>query len=164
MSAQETGFIGRFVGGMIRRSIRSKLRNLWWSPPKDTFKAPAIVYANHHGWLDGYVMFHAMAKLSLPSLAWVEEYDAFPLFRFVGALRYAKGDLEGRVKTIRQTMRKLSSEGKSLVLFPEGILHRPPTVRPFQKALHGIATKVPEAAFVPVAIVYEQSIHERPEA
>lgn len=164
MSSQTDGFIGRVVGGMIRRSTRSRLRNLYWSAPNETLSAPVIFYCNHHGWLDGYVMFHVVEKLKLKALDWIEEFDAFPLFSSVGGMRYAAGDTTGRAATIRKTIRLMNTEKRSLMLFAEGVLHRPPTIWPLGKALQLVAEKVKGVTLVPTAIYYEHSIHERPEA
>ena len=161
---QEEGIIGRAVGGMIRRTVKSRLRNLYWSPPKDPLKQPVIFYANHHGWLDGYLMFEALTKLDIHFLDWIEEFDSFPLFSKVGGMRFAKDDIIGRANTVRATIKLMRSEDRSLILFPEGILHRPPNLLPFGRSLEVVANKVPNASLVPVAIYYELSMHERPEA
>ena len=164
MSTQTEGFLGWLVGGMIRRSTRSRLRNLYWSAPKEPLTAPVIFYCNHHGWLDGYVMFHVVEKLKLRALDWIEEFDAFPLFSKVGGMRYAAGDPTCRATTIRKTIRLMNAEKRSLMLFAEGVLHRPPAIWPLGKALQLVAEKVKGVTLVPTAIYYEHSIHERPEA
>ena len=161
---QEEGIIGKIVGAMIRRTVRTRLRNLYWSPPDLKLKTPVILYANHNGWLDGYLMFHAVTKLGIRALDWIEEFDTFPLFAKVGGMRFTRGDIIGRANTIRATIKLMRSEGRSLVVFPEGVLHRPGDVLPFGRALETVAKKVPNADMIPVAIVYELSMHERPEA
>lgn len=161
--SQEQGLMGRFVGGMIRRSVHSRFHTVYWSAPSTPLPAPAILYANHHGWMDGYLMFHLVSRLGLACVDWIEEFDAFPLFRRVGGMRFAKGDISGRAATIRRTI-SLMREGKSLVLFPEGVLHRPPALRQFGRAIELIANKVPGVTLAPIAIHTELSMHERPEA
>ena len=49
------------------------------------------------------------------------------------------------------------------MIFAEQKLHPPPEVLPFGRALEIVATRVPGATIVPVAIRYEMSMHERPE-
>ena len=164
MSTQTEGFIGWMVGGMIRRSVRSRLRNLYWSAPQEPLTAPVIFYSNHHGWLDGYILFHVVEKLKLKAVDWIEEFDAFPLFAKAGGMRYAAGDTTGRATTIRKTIRLMNAEKRSLMLFAEGVLHRPPAIWPLGKALQLVAEKVKGVTLVPTAIYYEHSIHERPEA
>jgi len=161
---QEQGFVGRMVGNMVRRSVRQRFHTVWWNAPQTAPRAPAVLYANHHGWMDGYLMFYLVTKLGLPSVDWIEEYDAFPLFKTIGGIRFAAGDTAGRALAVRQTIRLMKHQGKSLVIFPEGVLHQPPDVLPFGKALETVATKVGGISLVPVAIRYEMSLHERPEA
>ena len=118
---QEEGIIGKIVGGMIRRTVRARLRNLYWSAPKHPIPSPAIFYVNHHGWLDGYLMFHAVTKLGMRSLDWIEEFDTFPLFAKVGGMRFSRGDVIGRANTVRTTIKLMRSEKRSLILFPDQI-------------------------------------------
>jgi 1-acyl-sn-glycerol-3-phosphate acyltransferase len=154
--------VGRLVGGMIRRSVRTRYRNVYWRC-QEIPTAPAVLYVNHHSWMDGYLMFHVATRMNLVCMDWIEEFDAFPLFAYVGGLRYAKGDAAGRLKTIRETIRRMH-DGASLVIFAEGVLHRPPDIFPLGKALELIHRQVPQAVFQPVAIYQEISMHERPEA
>jgi 1-acyl-sn-glycerol-3-phosphate acyltransferase len=162
--SQEQGVVGRLVGVMLRRSVRQRFHSVRWTPPTTPLQPPVIFYANHHGWMDGYLMFHLVSRLGIPCLDWIEEFDAFPLFRFVGGVRYPKGDVNARVRAVRQTIRAMVHEGKSLVIFPEGVLHRPPGLLPFGRAMGTVARNVPRVTMVPVAIRYELSMHERPEA
>jgi len=160
--SQEHGMIGKVVGAMIRRSVRSRFHSVHWTPIGSP-SAPAVFYANHHGWMDGYLMFHVVTKLGIRCLDWIEEFDAFPLFSRIGGMRFDKSNPGQRAGTIRKTIREMR-EGASLVVFPEGKLHRPPDVLPFGRAIETIAKNVPHVAFVPVGLLYEQSLHERPEA
>jgi 1-acyl-sn-glycerol-3-phosphate acyltransferase len=109
-------------------------------------------------------MFHVVSKLGLNSLDWIEEFDSFPLFSKVGGMRFARGDAMGRASVIRKTIRLMREEKRSLVIFPEGVLHRPPSIEELGRSLEIVARKVPGVAMVPTAIYYEMSIHERPEA
>lgn len=161
---QEKGLIGRFVGGMIRRSVRQRFHSVYLSKPDILPKPPAILYANHHGWMDGYLMFHLASELGIDCVDWIEEFDSFPLFASVGGIRFPKDDPAGRAAAIRRTIRLMKNEGKSLVIFPEGVLHRPPEVLPFGRALEVAARSVPNVVLHPVSLRYELSMHERPEA
>lgn len=161
---QEKGLAGRLVGGMIRRSVRQRFHSVYLALPHSRPKAPCILYANHHGWMDGYLMFHLALELEIDCVDWIEEFDSFPLFAAIGGIRFAKGDASGRASAVRQTIRLMKTESKSLVIFPEGVLHRPPELLPFGRALELVAKSVPRATLHPVAIHYEMSLHERPEA
>ncbi len=161
---QEEGFTGRLVGGMIRRSVRKSFRNVYWGGQLDSVPdGPVVFVCNHHGWFDGYLMFHAVSALGKRSLDWIAEFGAFPLFAKVGGRPFPPDDAGVRAATIRETVRAMNRDGRSLVLFAEGVLHYPPEVLPFGKSLTLIAKKVPEAQIVPVAIAYEHAMHEKPE-
>lgn len=160
---QEDGLIGRLVGGMIRRSVRARFRGLYWRPPTLPTERPLIFAANHHGWFDGYVMYHVVTKLGVPALDWIEEFDSFPLFARVGGMPFPVGKPEVRAATVRKTIRRMLEEGRSLVLFAEGVLHEPPSVLPFGRSLEVVAAKT-HAMIIPTAIRYTFDLHERPEA
>ncbi|HEY0868670.1 MAG TPA: lysophospholipid acyltransferase family protein [Fimbriimonas sp.] len=149
---------------MIRRSVRKAFHGAYWIPPPDPLPQPCILVPNHHGWHDGYLMYHAVTALGIPSLLWMEEYAAFPLFARVGALPFPPRDSAARAATVRRTLRALRENRRSLVLFAEGRLHLPPSVLPFGRSLDFLASQLEEIPVVPVAIRYEHSLHERPEA
>lgn len=149
---------------MIRRSIRRRFHNLYWIPPDFEVRTPAIFVPNHHGWFDGYVMFQVVTQLGIPTLDWIQEFDAFPLFAKVGGMPYPVNNPKRRATTVKRTIRLMREQQWSLLLFAEAHLHYPPDLLPFGKALETIAGKVPEAQIIPVAIRYEMAMHERPEA
>jgi 1-acyl-sn-glycerol-3-phosphate acyltransferase len=166
MPEQIHGLLGRMVDGMIRRSVRRGFRNVYWEPPTLPIPEPALFVPNHHGWYDGYLMYLALSKLGLqnPFHDWIQEYAAFPLFGKVGGMPFPAEDMAVRAQTIRQTIRWMRDERRNLMLFAEGVLHRPPELMPFGKSLELVAGKVPGVTVIPVAIRYEHNIHERPEA
>jgi 1-acyl-sn-glycerol-3-phosphate acyltransferase len=149
---------------MIRRSVRKAFHTVHWTPPAPPPAPPAIFVANHHGWHDGYLMYLAATKLGIRVVDWIAEFDSFPLFAKVGGMRFPADDPAARAATIKRTIRLMQNEGTSLLLFAEGILHRPPGLLPFGKALETVSKAVPAAKIVPVAIRYELALHERPEA
>jgi 1-acyl-sn-glycerol-3-phosphate acyltransferase len=109
-------------------------------------------------------MYLAATRLGLPVVDWIQEYDAFPLFGKVGGMPFPKDDPTRRGVTTRKTIRLLRSGERNLILFAEGVLHRPPTLLPFGRSLELIAKRVPSVQIVPTAIIYQHSLHERPEA
>lgn len=149
---------------MIRRSVRKRFHSVQWIPPSAPLPEPAILVPNHHGWHDGYLMFHAITRLNVRCVDWIAEYDTFPLFGKIGGLPFPANDPVRRALTIRKTIRLMRQEQRNLILFAEGTLHRPPDLLPFGKALRTVATQVPTASVIPVAIKYEMGLHERPEA
>lgn len=160
---QEQGLLGRMVGGMIRRSVIKSFHTVYWKPPLAPLEAPVVFLCSHHSWHDGYLMFLAVSKLGIPTLDWIAEYDAFPLFAKVGGLPYPPNDPARRAGTARRTIRMLQ-EGWSLILFADGVLRRPDEPWEVGTAAPLIARQVPHAALVPVAIRCQLSMHQRPEA
>ncbi len=161
--SQAEGALGWFVDRMIRRTVRKRFHSVQWIPPATPITAPCILVPNHHGWHDGYVMYHAVTALRLRSLDWIQEFDVFPLFGKVGGMPFPSSDPHRRARTIRRTIRLMTQQKRNLILFAESQLHPPPEILPFGKALDLIASKVAGASVVPVAIRYEISMHERPE-
>lgn len=149
---------------MIRRSVRSRFRNVYWTPPSSLPAGPVIFACNHHGWHDGYLMFHVVCALQKRSLDWITEFDAFPLFAKVGGMPFPRDRVEARAATIRHTVRLMKEEGRSLILFAEQHLHRPPEILPIGKAVELIVRQVPNVHVIPTAIHYAMDLHERPEA
>lgn len=160
---QEEGMLGRLVGGMIRRTVRARFRNVYWDGPV-ALEPPVVFAANHHGWHDGYLMFHLVSSLGIRTVDWIEEFGAFPLFAKIGGMPFPPGDAAARAATLRRTIRLMRDERRSLCIFPEGLLHPGPDLRPYGRALEVVLSKVPEATLIPVAIHYEMGMHERPEA
>lgn len=149
---------------MIRRSVRKRFHTVYWDPPSFDLSPPCIFVPNHHGWFDGYLMFHVVSKLGIPTLDWIQEFDAFPLFAKIGGMPYPLNDLRRRASTVKRTIRLMREEGWSLLIFAEAHLHPAPDLLPFGRALEVVASKVPNVQVIPVGIRYEMSMHERPEA
>lgn len=149
---------------MIRRAVRRRFHTVYWQPPNFDIQTPAIFVPNHHGWFDGYLMFHVVQSLGVPTLDWIQEFDAFPLFSKIGGMPYPLNDPKRRAFTVKRTIRKMREEGWSLLLFAEAQLHYPPDLLEFGRALETVSDKVPNAQVIPVGIRYEMALHERPEA
>lgn len=164
MTSQDRGLIGRMVGGMVERSVRQRYRRVLIRPPATTPELPTIFIPNHHGWDDGYVMYLAAKWLGIRAVDWIEEFDAFPPFRFIGGMPFPKDDPARRAATIRETICTMRDDGTSLLLFAEGVLHRGPDIRPLPEGFGRLLRMLPAKSITPVSIVYQQSMHERPEA
>lgn len=109
-------------------------------------------------------MLQAAIALDLEVVDWIQEFDAFPLFRYVGGMPFPLGDQARRLGTIRKTIELMQSGEKSLLIFPESHLHPAPELLSFGSAATKIAGKVDGTTVFPVGIHYEFSMHERPEA
>lgn len=164
MPVQEDGFIGRMVGGMIRRTLKKQFHTIYWLPPDPVPTGPVIFVCSHTMWHDGYLMFRAVTELGIPTLDWIAEFDSFPFFRKVGGLPYPPHDPARRAATLRESIRLMKSEGWSLILFADGNLKRPHEEWQVGRACEVIKKHVPEAVVIPVALRSELSLHQRPEA
>ncbi len=160
---QERGWIGKLVGGMISRSVRRSFRRVYWDKPENLPPGPILFATNHHGWHDGYLMFHLVKAANRPSLDWISEYDAFPLFRYAGGMPFPPNDAGRRAATVRATIREMSTTGRSLIFFPEMHLHPPGDILPLGRAVEMLAKNIPNSSVLPVSIFYRMDIHERPE-
>lgn len=125
---------------MLERLVKAGVRRLMWSELRRTFRRvcwigpwptlpqaqPVILYANHHYFHDGYLLWALCQRLRRPPLLWMAERDRFPIFGPEGALPFPPNDPQRRARTIRRTARLLESQPhRTLLYFPEGHLHPP---------------------------------------
>ncbi len=127
---------------------------------------PVILFANHHYWWDGYLGYWLIRAWGYRPLAWMEAYRRFPPFGALGALPFPPNDPQARARTVRRTVQILRTEpATALLLFPEGVLHGDTErLLPFQRSLHWLACRVPQAMLLPLAIHIEPSYHQYPRA
>ncbi len=121
--------IKRLVSRTMVSSLRKGFRRICWVGPLPDFpeNLPIVAYANHHTFYDGYVMWLlARELLGRETMLWMEEWQRFPFFAAVGAYPFPKEDKTRRLRTIRQTTKRLAQDPSSfLIYFPEGELHPP---------------------------------------
>jgi hypothetical protein len=126
---------------------------------------PVILFANHHYWWDGYLGYWLIRAWGRRMVVWMEAYRRFPPFRATGALPFPPDDPQVRARTVRRTVQILRTEPAALLLFPEGVLHGDTErLLPFQRSLHWLACRVPQAMLLPLAIHIEPSYHQYPRA
>ena len=127
---------------------------------------PVILFANHHYWWDGYLGYWLIRAWGRRMVVWMEAYRRFPPFGAIGALPFPPDDPQVRARTVRRTVHALRTEpATALLLFPEGTLHGDTErLLPFQRSLHWLACRVPQATLLPLAIHIEPSYHQYPRA
>ena len=146
------------VEQLMLSSLRSAFRRICWIGPTPDFdkNKPILLYANHHTFHDGYVLWLVSKKLLGREIQlWMEDWDNFPIFGAVGARPFPENDLKQRIKTIRRTGEYLLKHPRStLIYFPEGTLHPPEEgIIPFPpKIMHQLNRILPEVQWWPVAI------------
>lgn len=155
----------RFVDWLIGHSLRGHFRVIYvrGAPPPES--NAVILYANHHYWWDGYLAYWLIRSWGWRGLAWMEAYRRFPPFHALGALPFPSDDPAQRARTIRRTLKALQVGRTALALFPEGKLHGDTErLLPFQRSLHWLACRLPEAVVLPLAIHIEPAYHQYPRA
>jgi hypothetical protein len=126
---------------------------------------PVILFANHHYWWDGYLGYWLIRAWGRRMVVWMESYRRFPPFGAIGALPFPPDDPVARACAVRRTVQILRTEPAALLLFPEGVLHGDTErLLPFQRSLHWLACRVPQATLLPLAIHIEPSYHQYPRA
>jgi 1-acyl-sn-glycerol-3-phosphate acyltransferase len=127
---------------------------------------PVILFANHHYWWDGYLGYWLIRALGRRMVVWMEAYRRFPPFGAIGALPFPPDDSQARARAVKRTVHALRTEpATALLLFPEGTLHGDTErLLPFQRSLHWLACRVPQATLLPLAIHIEPSYHQYPRA
>jgi hypothetical protein len=127
---------------------------------------PVILFANHHYWWDGYLGYWLIRAWGRRMVVWMESYRRFPPFGAIGALPFPPDDPMARARTVKRSVQALHTEpATALLLFPEGTLHGDTErLLPFQRSLHWLACRVPQAMLLPLAIHIEPSYHQYPRA
>lgn len=143
----------RFAERLIRSDLRSGLRRVVWAgerPPADPAPGrPLVIYANHHYFPDSYLLWHLTTRvLRRPMVVWMEAWDRAPLFGPVGALPFPADDARQRVRTVRETARRMVRDPRTaLYLYPEGHMGVPEAgLQPFRADLARLERVLPESA------------------
>mgnify|MGYP003145714575 CR=1 FL=1 len=160
MSAPPDGLGARLARRFAERSIRGELaalRRVVGVGAQDPAPGrPLVLYANHHVYPDSFLLWHLTTQVwRRPMVVWMEAWDRAPLFGPVGALPFPEDDAPRRMRTIRETARRMAADPQTaLYLYPEGHMRVPEDgLGPFAADLPRLARVLPEAAlFAPVGI------------
>lgn len=149
--------IARLVATLMRHELRRTFRRVGWVGDAPALPdAPVVLYANHHHFYDGHLLWLLTRRLlDRPGLTWMADWDRFPFFAAAGALPFPPNDPARRRTTLRRTVRHFHAQPDAvLVYFPEGTLHAPEDgIRPFPPhAFERLARLLPEAWWWPVAV------------
>lgn len=143
---------------MLLRDLRKAFRRVCWIGPMPDLCAdlPVVLYANHHNYYDGHLLWLVVDRLlgRSPTL-WMADWDQFPFFAPSGALPFPPADARRRSATIRRTVRCFREQPETvLIYFPEGRLHVPEEgVHPFEKHTFARLDRLfPEKLWWPVAL------------
>ncbi|MGB3542330.1 1-acyl-sn-glycerol-3-phosphate acyltransferase [Rubrivirga sp.] len=174
MSARPDGIAARlarrFADRTIRGELRSGLRRVVGVGGIEDDPAPGrplVVYANHHVYPDSFLLWLLTTQVwRRPMVVWMEAWDRAPLFGPVGALPFPDDDPKRRLRTIRETARRMAADPTTaLYLYPEGTMRiAGDGLGPFRADLPRLARILPDAAWVPVGIATEWWGEARPTA
>jgi len=165
----------RVAAGIIARDLSRTFRRVAWvgDRPWATGALPAdrpvVLYANHHAFHDGYLLWHLTARvLRRPFLVWMRDWARAPLFGPIGALPFPEDDAAARRATMRETARRLRTDPRTTFLYyPEAEI-RPPDagLGPFEpERLPRLARLLPEGlTWWPVAVRLTWWGEDRPTA
>src|SRR5690606_20216387 len=98
----------RLVEAMIVRALKGAFRRVCWvgPPPALVPGRPVVLYANHHSFFDGYLLWLLLARhLRRPATLWMRDWDRFPFFAAVGVQPFPDEDPARRAATLRRTLR-----------------------------------------------------------
>lgn len=141
----------------VRREFHA-LRILKSGPPQTDFARPLVVYFNHASWWDPLVclllareFFPERSSFGPIDSAMLERYGIFKRLGFFGVDR----SLRGTRAFLQKTHDLLADPRNAVWLTPQGrfadVRERPLRL---QDGLGALATREPDAAFVPLAIEY----------
>lgn len=108
---------------------------------------PLVLVANHHVYADSFFLWHLITQVwGRPMAVWMEAWDRAPLFGPIGALPFPKDDARRRVRTMRETARRMAADPRTaLYLYPEGSMRVPEDgLGPFRADLPRLARILPD--------------------
>lgn len=147
-----------FAARTIRAELQNSLRRVVGAHDVADDPAPGrplVLYANHHVYPDSYLLWWLIARVwNRPFVVWMEAWDRAPLFGPVGALPFPKDDARRRMRTVRETARRMAEAPAALCLYPEGTMGVPEDgVGTFEADLPRLGRVLPPAtAWVPVGL------------
>ncbi len=127
------------VESVMRRSLARAFRrvSLVGDASFAGHAGPVVLYANHHVFHDGFLLWLLLSSHGRRAVTWMQEWDRVPIFAPAGALPFPVDDAARRSVTVRTTARRFAERPDTgLIWFPEGRLHDPAEgILPFDGAV-----------------------------
>lgn len=128
---------------------------------------PLLYMMNHSSWWDGLAVYHAVRSASNGDhylMMDERQLGRYRFFRRIGAFSIDKTSRRGVLQSLEYAA-ALLKEGKRVWVFPQGdIVHPERGPLEFQTGVGRILAECPEAAAVPVTMVYSFCMRQKPEA
>lgn len=161
----------RAAAGLILRDLRTSFRRVLWvgdAPPSLPAGRPLVLVANHHYFHDSYLLWYLLTQhLGRRPVVWMERWERAPLFGPLGALPFPADAPRERVRTIRETARRMEAHPATvLFLYPEAEIGPPDAgLAPFRTDFDRLAKRLPASVlWWPVALRITWWGEQRPTA
>ncbi len=158
-------FFGRYATSYLRRHFHS-VRLLGAPLPNDT-AGPLVVYLNHAAWWDPLVCLF-LARQFFPEWNCYAPMAAAALNRYrffhrLGFFPVEIGTARGAAQFLHNSEAILERPGSALFLTPQGKFADVRAPLQFAPGIEHLATRVPQARFLPLAIEYTFWEERKPE-
>lgn len=172
LTARKTPLIEALIyRTLVRPALRRAFQRvaLWSAEPGFTPDLPALIYANHPSWWDGYIAFLlAREHWRCPGYLMMEEPQLarYGFFRYCGVFSVDRHDPREGLRSVAYAADLLRGHpGRALWIFPQGLItpnDRRPLVT-YAGAAH-IARRAAPVRCIPMALRFEFLDEQRPEA
>jgi 1-acyl-sn-glycerol-3-phosphate acyltransferase len=149
----------------VQWKLKSAFRGVWVAGALPEPGEPLILYANHHGFWDGFLADALVHRAGREGYALMEEQQ-LRRYRFLtrlGAMSIRRGDRRSALTTLRHAAGVLQRRSATLLVFPQGKLERPTAPLRFERGV-GVLARLSKRRAVPLALRYAFFEHEYPDA
>ena len=161
--ARKGGLLGWCVNRYVHAKIRSSFRAVWVRGPLSSLSRGTLLYANHPGFWDGFIVHALSTAAGWDGYCLMEEGQLarFGFLSRLGAFSIRRGDARSAVESLRY-VRALLRTPTAVLVFPEGQLHSHCRPAPFERGVEVLA-RSSRADCLPIALRYAFFEHELPE-
>lgn len=168
IAARESRWFITVFDGYVRNLFWRRFHQVWVKQqyyPSNFSKS--IYYLNHTSWWDGLVPFLLNQKLfrqNARAMMEDRQMKQHTFFKKIGAFSVNLESSRNTLTSLRYAVESMERPHSSLFIYPEGKIVPFSTKKPdFKKGLAWIASKCPDADFVPVGIYIHTAASDKPE-
>ena len=164
--ARRDGLSSTLARWYVRAKVQGFFRGVWARGEAPSGESSVLVYANHAGFWDGFVLHELAVAWGREPFCLVEEHnlERFPFLARLGAFSIRPGDAGSTLESFRYVRGLLARPRAAVFVFPQGRLE-PSGVRPprLERGFEVLARRC-GARCVPLALKYAFFESERPDA
>ena len=164
--ARRGGLGSTLARSYVRAKVQGFFRGVWVRGEAPQGDASVLVYANHAGFWDGFVLHELAVAWGREPFCLVEEQNLvrFPFLARLGAFSIRPGDAGSTLESFRYARALLARPRAAVFIFPQGRLE-PSSLRPLrlERGFEVLARRC-RAQCVPLALKYAFFESERPDA